>query len=79
MRTPKSLTFDDSLLAEVERTKGPRSTSQRVNELLRRALLQERYEQLEREAEQFFHRPKAQALQEAQAFRKASIPSITRD
>ena len=42
MRIPKTLTVEDFLLAEVERTKGERSTSERVNELLKLALELER-------------------------------------
>ena len=50
MRIPKTLTVEESLLAEVERTKGEDSTSERVNELLARALDLERRDELERAA-----------------------------
>ena len=77
MRIPKTLTVEDSLLAEVERTKGEGSTSERVNELLARALELERQEELEREAALFYSGTPDR--REEHAFQKASLRSITRD
>ena len=77
MRIPKTLTVEDSLLAEVERTKGESSTSERVNELLARALEMERQEELEREAALFYSG--TEDRHEERAFQKASLRSITRD
>jgi len=77
MRIPKTLTVEDSLLAEVERTKGEGSTSERVNELLARALELERQEELEREAALFYSGTSGR--REERAFQKASLRSITRD
>jgi hypothetical protein len=77
MRIPKTLTVEESLLAEVERTKGERSTSERVNELLARALDLEREDKLEREAALFYS--SAEGRQEERSFQKASLRSITRD
>ena len=54
MRIPKTLTVDEFVLAEVERTKGENSTSERVNELLKRALDLERQDKLQREAALFY-------------------------
>jgi len=70
MRIPKTLTVDENVLAEVERTKGECSTSERVNELLRRALDLERQDRLQRDAALFYS--EVEARQEEQAFQKAS-------
>jgi hypothetical protein len=77
MRIPKTLTVDELVLAEVEKTKGERSTSDRVNELLRLALNVERQESLRREAARFYSG--VEDRQEERAFQKASLRSIVRD
>jgi hypothetical protein len=77
MRIPKTLTVEEYLLAEVERTKGEGSTSERVNELLARALDLERRDDLEREAALFYSG--AEDRREERSFQKASLRSITRD
>ena len=77
MRIPKTLTLEESLLAEVEQTKGDRSTSERVNQLLARALELERQDELEREAALFYSG--AEDRHEERSFQKASLRSITRD
>jgi hypothetical protein len=77
MRIPKTLTVEESLLAEVERTKGEGSTSERVNELLARALKLERQDELEREAALFYSG--SQDRREERSFQKASLRSITGD
>jgi predicted CopG family antitoxin len=79
MRIPKTLTLEESVLAEMERTKGDRSTSERVNELLKRALELERHDKLEREAALFYSAVNHQERQEERAFQKASLRSLTRD
>jgi len=71
------LTLEESLLADVERTKGERSTSARVNELLRRALDLEQEAELEREAARFYSGTRDR--QEERAFQKASLRSMARD
>src|SRR5258708_35865186 len=53
-KLPKSYTIEPDVNDYVEATKGDRSASKRVNELLKRAIIQEQYEQLEREAALFF-------------------------
>ena len=53
-KLPKSYTIEPDVHNYVEATKGGLSASKRVNELLKRAIVQEQYEQLEREAAQFF-------------------------
>jgi hypothetical protein len=77
MRIAKTLTVEESLLAEVERTKGEGSTSERVNQLLTRALDLERQDELQREAALFYSG--AQDRREEVSFQKASRRSITRD
>ncbi len=77
MRIPKTLTLEESVLADVERTKGERSLSEHVNELLKRALDLEREVELEREAARFYSDPGDR--QEERSFQKASVRSITRD
>jgi ABC-type lipopolysaccharide export system ATPase subunit len=77
MRIPKTLTVEESLLAEVEQTKGDRSTSERVNQLLARALELERQDKLERDAALFYSG--AEDRQGERSFQKASLRSITRD
>ena len=69
--------MEESLLAEVERTKGGASTSERVNDLVARALELERRDELEREAALFYSRPRDR--REERAFQKASRRSIMRD
>lgn len=79
MRQSVSFTIDQFLLTYLRDTQGRRSKSQRVNELLRRAILQERYEKLEQEAGEFFASPPEAARSEAKAFQDAAIKSIARD
>ena len=69
-KLPKSYTIEPEVNNYVEATKGGLSASKRVNELLKRAIIQEQYEQLEREAAQFFaadtgDRPETKSLQRA--------------
>lgn len=54
MRLPKSFTIEAEINDYVDGTKGDRSASDRVNELLRRAMMQEQYDRLEAEAAAFF-------------------------
>ena len=80
MRIPKTLTVDELVLAEVERTKGENSTSERVNELLKRALDLERQDKLQREAALFYSEvSQVKDRQEEHAFQKASMRSIAKD
>ena len=79
MRSSKSFTVDRSILDYIQRTRFRRSRSERVNELLRRAILDEQYEALEREAAGFFAVPDGVERAESRAFSAASRRSITRD
>jgi len=53
-RLAKSYTIEPEVNSYVLATKGDASASERVNELLKRAIAQERYERLEQEAAAFF-------------------------
>jgi hypothetical protein len=79
MRIQKTFTVEESVLEVVERTKGDRSASERVNELLKLALKLERHDELEREAALFYSAPSQKDRQEERAFQKASLRSLTRD
>jgi len=79
MRKVKSFTLSEDVLAELELTKGECSTSERVNELLRRGLAIERREQLEGEAAAFFARQDRSAARERKAYCKASKQALSRD
>ena len=78
-RSSKSFTVDRSILDYLQRTRSGRSRSERVNELLRRAILQEQYEALSREAAGFFAAAGRTERAESRAFAAASQRSITRD
>lgn len=77
MRKPKTLTIDEGLLADIERTRGGRSTSERVNELLKQAFDLERRNELAREASLFYSLPHDR--REESAFQTASLRSLERD
>ncbi|MEP6963140.1 MAG: hypothetical protein ABI995_13755 [Acidobacteriota bacterium] len=77
-RKAKTLSLDRDLLAEITRTKGPHSESERVNRLLRFALELERRTELEQEAARFYaSRPDDGG--ERRAFEAAGISSWSRD
>jgi hypothetical protein len=77
-RITKSFTLDPELDEYVGRTKGDRSASERVNELLRQAMLQEKYDQLEVEAKQFYSTESGDRA-ESRAFQKAALRTLSRD
>jgi len=79
MRSAKSFTIEEDVNEYVASTKGERSASERVNELLRRAILQEQEEQLAREAAAFFSHPRNASRREARAFQRASRKTLARD
>jgi predicted CopG family antitoxin len=78
MRISKSFTIEAEISNYLEETKGERSASDRVNELLRRAMIQEQYERLEAEAAAFFADAKADRA-ETREFQKASLRTFGRD
>lgn len=80
MRQAKTFTIGKDILAEIADSKGSASTSERVNELLRRALELERHEKLEQEAAEFFSTESgADSARERAAYRKASRRVLSRD
>ena len=78
MRLPKSFMVDREINKYVDSTKGERSASERVNELLKRAILEEQYDRLEAEAAAFFAEARSSRV-ETRAFQKASLRSFDRD
>jgi hypothetical protein len=79
MKINTSLSLDRELLLEVKRSRRGRSISQRVNELLRRALEMERFERLEQEARDFFGSQTPAERAETLAFQAGSINSLKRE
>ena len=71
-RFSKSFTVDRSILDYLQRTRSSRSRSERLNELLRRAILAEQYEILESEAAEFFAATGKTGRAESRAFAAAS-------
>ena len=78
MKLAKSFTIEPDINEYVDETKGERSASERVNELLRRAMRQEQYEKLEAEAAAFFAESKAEHA-ETKAMQKAALRTLSRD
>lgn len=77
-RFSRSFTIDHSILEYLQRTRSGRSRSERVNELLRRAILEEQYEALERESAGFFAAAGRAERAESRAFARASRRSLER-
>ena len=78
MRHAKSFTISEDILTEIANTKGSGSTSERVNELLKRALELERRERLEQEAAEFFATDNNESVRERAAYLKASKQALSR-
>jgi predicted CopG family antitoxin len=79
MREAKSFTISKDILAEIASTKGNGSTSERVNELLKRALDLERRERLEQEAAEFFANDNEDSARERAAYQRAVKQVLSRD
>jgi len=79
MRIPKTFTLEESILADVERSRGGRSASDRVNELLKRGLDQEKRDELERDAAHFYALKRQKNRSEERASQKAAVRSFTRE
>ena len=77
-RDTRTFSLDRKILAEVKRTKGALSESERVNRLLRRALDLERRAALDAEAASFFGSAGGHRA-ERRAFEFAAVASWTRD
>jgi len=78
MRLPESFMVDPEINEYVDSAKGERSASERVNELLKRAILEEQYDRLEAEAAAFFAESRSSRV-ETRAFQKATLRSFDRD
>ena len=74
----KSYTIDPELDEYVAATKGKESASERVNELLRLAMIQEQNDKLESEAAAFFSVQQKDRKDEL-AFQKAALHTFERD
>jgi hypothetical protein len=77
-RVAKTYTIEPEVDRYVAATKGEHSASERVNDLLKRGIAQEQYEQLEREAAAFFAE-EAQHRTGTRAFQKATRRVLERD
>jgi|HubBroStandDraft_6_1064221.scaffolds.fasta_scaffold203326_2 hypothetical protein len=78
MREARSFTISTEVLAQIEETKGIASASERVNELLTKALELERRDALEQEAAEFFSKDTEDSIRERTAFQNASKGSLSR-
>ena len=78
MRISKSFTIEPDISNYVDETKGQQSASDRVNELLRLAMVQEQYQRLEAEAAEFFADVQTDRS-ETKDFQKASLRTLGRD
>jgi hypothetical protein len=79
MRIAKSFTLDSYVSEYVDGTKGDRSASDRVNELLHLAIRAEQYERLEAEAAALFATPEDSERKETIAFQEAALKTFQRD
>ncbi len=79
MKTARSLSLDADVMAAVEKTKNGRSLSDRVNELIKRGLRAEKYDQLAHDAAEFFRKPDPEERAERKAFTKATKRALARD
>jgi hypothetical protein len=78
IKATKTFSLDRDILANVKKTKGTASESERVNQLLRTALDLERKAARDREAADFFAgRPKDR--KERRAFQKATLTALARE
>jgi hypothetical protein len=83
MTTPnkriKTYTIDSEVDEYVATTKGACSASERVNALLKRAMLQERDEKLETEAATFFAAVQGKRRKSTVDFQEAALRTFSRD
>lgn len=79
VKTAKSYSLDRQTVEYAEKTKGKLSASERVNELLRRAIVAEQYQLLEQEAAAFFAGVSAEEREEAAAYLDATTESLARE
>ncbi len=77
LKVAKSYTIEPEVDRYVSATKGHRSASERVNELLKRGIMQEQYDRLERDAAIFFASESGRT--ETKSFQKAALRTLERD
>jgi hypothetical protein len=80
-KATKTFSLDQSILADVKRTKGDASESERVNQLLRVALNLEKRAALDQKAADFFaraNRPRTAERKDRRAFQKAALATLAR-
>jgi Arc/MetJ family transcription regulator len=78
MKAIKTFSLDQDILANVKRSKGTASESERVNQLLRTALDLERKAAQDREAADFFSAA-PRDRKERRAFQKATLTALARE
>ncbi|HEV2115585.1 MAG TPA: hypothetical protein VGR48_06145 [Terriglobales bacterium] len=78
-RKPKSFTLERSVVDYIARTRAGRSASERVNELLKRAIAHEEEERLATEAQAFFREAPHEECEESRAFQTATRRTLARD
>jgi len=78
-RMIKTYTIDPEIDEYVAATKGERSASERVNQMLRRAMLSEREEKLETEAAAFFAAAHGKRRKSTRDFQEAALRTFNRD
>jgi hypothetical protein len=76
-RVAKTYTIEPEVDSYISTTKGQQSESRRANDLLKKAIIQEQYDQLEREAAAFFATETSRTG--THAFQKASKRTLERD
>jgi hypothetical protein len=80
-KATKTFSLDRRILADVKRTKGDASESERVNQLLRVALDLEKKAALDQEAANFFapaNRSRTAERKERRAFQKGALATLAR-
>jgi hypothetical protein len=79
MKIAKTFTIDSPVSDYVDATKRGSSASERINQLLIRAIEQEKIERLEAEAAAFFSAKADKGADEDDAFRKAGLGALEKD
>jgi hypothetical protein len=77
-RCSASFTVDRAILDYLQRTRSGRSRSERINESLRRGILEEQYEALEKDAAKFFDSAGMAERAESKVFAAAGRQLISR-
>lgn len=78
-RKAKSFTLERSVVEYIAHTRAGQSASERVNELLKRAIAQEEQERLAMEAQAFFREVSPEEREESRALQTATRRTLARD